>query len=179
MPSFSAGASSVPVWDRFVRVFHWGLVGCVLLNFFVLEEGEAPHEWVGYLASGLVAARIVWGFVGSRHARFADFFPTPARVGTHLRALRAGQLPHHDGHNPLGALMMLLLMFLVLSLGFTGWLQGTDRFWGEEWLQELHAWLANGLIAAAGLHAAAAIVMGRKERTNLVKAMVTGTKERY
>ena len=75
--------------------------------------------------------------------------------------------------------MMLLLMFLVLSLGFTGWLQGTDRFWGEEWLQELHAWLANGLIAAAGLHAAAAIVMGRKERTNLVKAMVTGTKERY
>ncbi len=179
MPSFSAGASSVPVWDRFVRVFHWGLVGCVLLNFFVLEEGEAPHEWVGYLASGLVAARIVWGFVGSRHARFADFFPTPARVGTHLRALRAGQLPHHDGHNPLGALMMLLLMFLVLALGFTGWLQGTDRFWGEEWLQELHAWLANGLIAAAGLHAAAAIVMGRKERTNLVKAMVTGTKERY
>ena len=179
MPSFSAGASSVPVWDRFVRVFHWGLVGCVLLNFFVLEEGEAPHEWVGYLASGLVVASIVWGFVGSRHARFADFFPTPARVGTHLRALRAGQLPHHDGHNPLGALMMLLLMFLVLALGFTGWLQGTDRFWGEEWLQELHAWLANGLIAAAGLHAAAAIVMGRKERTNLVKAMVTGTKERY
>jgi cytochrome b len=179
MTPTAAGATGRPVWDRFVRAFHWTLVGCVLLNFFVLEAGETPHEWTGYLATALVLARIVWGFIGSRHARFADCFPTPARVAAHLRALRAGRLPKHDGHNPLGALMMLLLMALVLSLGFTGWLQGTDRFWGEEWLQALHAWLGNGLIAAAGLHAAAAIVMGRLERTRLVKAMVTGVKERY
>ena len=170
---------SRPVWDLFVRVFHWTLVGTVLLNQFVLEEGETLHEWAGYLAAALVAARIVWGFIGSRHARFSDFFPTPSRLWQHLRAMRSGRPEHHWGHNPLGALMMFLLMGLVLGLGVTGWMQGLDAFWGEEWLQELHEVLANALLLSAGLHAASAIVMGRIERTRLVKAMVTGVKERY
>lgn len=170
---------SRPVWDLFVRVFHWTLVGTVLLNQFVLEEGETPHEWAGYLAAALVVARIVWGFIGSRHARFSDFFPTPSRLWQHLRAMRSGRPEHHWGHNPLGALMMFLLMGLVLGLGVTGWMQGLDAFWGEEWLQELHEVLANALLLSAGLHAASAIVMGRIERTRLVKAMVTGVKERY
>lgn len=171
--------SSRPVWDRFVRVFHWTLVGTVLLNQFALEAGETLHEWAGYLAAALVVARIVWGFIGSRHARFADFLPTPSRLRRHLQALRSGRPEHHWGHNPLGALMMLLLMSLVLALGVTGWMQGLDAFWGEEWLQELHETLADALLLAAGLHAAAAMVMGRMERTRLVKAMVTGVKERY
>lgn len=175
-PAPLARPRAVKVWDPFVRVFHWSLVSCVLLNQFVLEAGETPHEWSGYIASGLVVARILWGFVGTRHARFADFFPTPARVRQHLQALRQGQAVEHVGHNPLGALMMLALMALVLALGFTGWLQGTDAFWGEAWLQELHEWLADGLLLAAGLHATAAIAMGRLERVNLVRAMVTGVK---
>lgn len=168
-----------PVWDLFVRIFHWTLVGCVLLNYVVLEEGETPHQWVGYLASTLVMARIVWGFIGSRHARFSDFFPTPSRLKHHVRAMLTRQPDHHWGHNPLGAMMMLLLMSLVLSLGVTGWMQGTDAYFGEEWLQELHELLANTLVLSAGLHALAALVMGRIERTRLVKAMVTGVKERY
>lgn len=167
------------VWDVFVRLFHWSLVSCVVLNQFVLEEGETPHQWAGYIASALVLARVVWGFIGSHYARFSDFFPTPGRVVSHLKALRRGEHPAYMGHNPLGAMMMLLLMVLVLALGFTGWLQGTDAYWGEEWLQELHEVLANGLLLAAGMHAAAAIVMGRLERVNLVKAMVTGYKEPY
>ena len=122
----------VRVWDLFVRIFHWSLVACVFLNFLV-EEGEAPHQWIGYAASALVAARIVWGFVGSRHARFSDFFPTPTRLRQHLAALLAGKPEHHVGHNPFGALMMLALMALVLSLGFTGYLQTTDMFWGDRY----------------------------------------------
>lgn len=179
MSSASSNETSRPVWDRFVRAFHWTLVSCVLLNYFVLEEGEAPHEWVGYLAAALVVARFVWGFIGSRHARFSDFFPTPSRLRQHVQAMRSGQVAHHWGHNPLGALMMLLLMSLVLSLGVTGWMQGTDAYFGEEWLQNLHAFIANALLASAGLHAGAALLMGRIERTRLVKAMVTGVKERY
>lgn len=181
-PNTSSAAASTPavkVWDPFVRIFHWSLVTCIVLNQFVLEAGETAHEWTGYTASALVLLRLVWGFVGSRHARFADFFPTPQRLGRHLQALRRGEQPHYDGHNPLGALMMLALMVLVLSLGLTGWLQTTDAYWGEEWLMELHEWLANGLLLAAGLHAAAAIVMGRLERTRLIRAMITGHKQRY
>ena len=167
----------VRVWDLFVRIFHWSLVACVFLNFLV-EEGETLHKGIGYAASALVAARIVWGFVGSRHARFADFFPTPARLRQHLSALLAGQPEHHVGHNPLGALMMLALLALVLALGLTGHLQTTDMFWGDEWLEELHEGLANALLGLAGLHAAAAIVVGRLERTNLIGAMITGIKLR-
>jgi cytochrome b len=179
MSAPTACESSRPVWDRFVRLFHWTLVGCVLLNFFILEEGEAFHLWAGYLATALVIARIVWGFIGSRHARFTDFFPTPSRLKQHVRAVRTGQPEHHWGHNPLGALMMLALMALVLSIGLTGWMQGTDAYFGEEWLQDLHRYLANALMTLVGLHAAAALIMGRIERTRLIKAMVTGVKERY
>ena len=171
-------AQSVHVWDRFVRIFHWSLVICVMLNFFVIDNGKTVHQWLGYAASALVFARIVWGFVGTRHARFADFFPTPAKIRQHFAALRSGTRNHHDGHNPVGALMMLALLTIVLSLGVTGYLQTTDAFWGEEWMEELHEGLASTLIALAGLHAAAAIVMGRIERTNLVAAMVTGIKVR-
>jgi cytochrome b len=177
MPPLNTGP--VKVWDPFVRLFHWSLVTCVMLNQFVLEAGETPHTWVGYAASALVVARLVWGFVGSRHARFVDFFPTPSRLQRHFRALRHGQHPAYVGHNPLGALMMLALMGIVLLLAVTGWLQTTDAFFGEEWLMALHAWLANGLLVAAGLHAAAAILMGRLERVHLVRAMVTGVKQSY
>lgn len=168
----------VKVWDPFVRIFHWSLVGCVLVNYFVNDDGKDVHQWTGYVASALITLRIVWGFIGSRHARFADFFPTPTRLRAHFAAMRSGQAASHAGHNPLGALMMLALMALVLGLGVTGFLQTTDTFWGDEWLQELHAVLASGLIALAGLHAAAAILMSRVERTNLVAAMITGVKQR-
>lgn len=172
-------APAIKVWDPFVRLFHWSLVACVLLNQFVLEEGEPPHEWAGYTASTLVLARVLWGFIGSRHARFSDFFPTPGRIAGQVVALRRGQFPSHVGHSPLGALMMLGLMALVLALGFTGWLQTTDSFFGVEWLQQLHEALAELLLGAAGVHAMAAVVLGRMQRVTLVKAMVTGVKKSY
>ena len=169
---------AVYVWDRFVRGFHWTLVACVMLNFFVIDDGEVLHQWLGYAASALVGARIVWGFIGTRHARFADFFPTPTRIRTHLASLFSGTKDHHDGHNPVGAVMMLAMLAIVLSLGLSGFLQTTDMFWGEEWLQELHEALASTLLGCVGLHAAAAIVMSHRERTNLIAAMITGIKVR-
>ena len=167
------------VWDRFVRVFHWSLVSCVAFNYFVLNDGKVFHQWVGYFALTMVVARIVWGFIGSHHARFSDFFPTPARMSDHVRQVMAGQHATSPGHNPMGALMMLGLMATVLALGTTGWMQTLDAYWGEEWLQNLHRYIGNLLIGMATLHALAAIVMGRMERTRLIKAMFTGVKERW
>ena len=168
----------IPVWDRFVRIGHWSLVSCILINFFVIDDGETLHRFLGYSASVLVLTRIVWGFIGSRHARFADFFPTPSRIRQHLHHLKSGTRYEHPGHNAVGAVMMLVLLALTLSLGITGYMQGSDTFWGEEWVQELHESLASTLIACAGLHALAAIVMSRIERTNLIGAMVSGVKRR-
>jgi cytochrome b len=171
--------ASKRVWDPLVRVFHWTLVACVLLNLLVVDDGEDLHQWLGYAASALVLVRVVWGFIGPRHARFADFFPTPRRVVNHVRALLGGETEHHWGHNPLGALMVFALLAMVLSLGLTGWMQTLDALWGVEWLMDLHEGLGEWLMPMVGLHVAATIVMGRIERTRLVKAMVTGVKERY
>lgn len=168
-----------PVWDRFVRFFHWALVGCVTTNYFLIDDGKTLHQWIGYFALTLVLARIVWGFIGSRHARFVDFFPTPRRIMRHVSELKSGHHEPTTGHNPLGGLMMLALIATVLMLGATGWMQTLDTFWGDQWLQDVHRIIGNVLIGLATLHAMAALVMGRLERTRLVKAMVTGVKERW
>jgi cytochrome b len=172
-------AQSHYVWDRFVRFFHWALVSCVVLNYFVLDDGKTLHQYTGYLALLLVLSRIVWGFIGSTHARFSDFFPTPSRLGRHIQHLRAGQPGPQLGHNPLGALMVLTLLASVLALGTTGWMQTLDAYWGEEWLQDVHRYIGNFLIGMATMHALAAICMSRLERTRLIKAMLTGTKEHW
>ena len=172
-------ADARPVWDHFVRLFHWTLVTCVAVNYFVLDDGKTWHQWVGYLAVALVAARIVWGFIGSRYARFANFFPTPARLRRHIGQLRASRPEMHWGHNPLGALMILALISVVLGLRVTGWMQTLDAYWGDELLQDVHDVLGNVLIGLATLHAVSALVMGRLERTRLIRAMFTGVKERF
>ena len=169
---------TIYVWDRFVRLFHWSLVSCVLLDYFVIDDGEIVHQVLGYLATALVVARIIWGFIGTQYARFSDFFPTPSRISHHIHSLFAGKVDQHNGHNPLGALMIIALLSLVMALGVTGFMQGLDAYWGEEWLQDLHELLANILIGLVGMHVSAALIMSHIERTNLIAAMITGSKVR-
>lgn len=167
------------VWDLFIRAFHWSLAAAVLLNF-ITKEGEQLHQWVGYFACLLIGLRIVWGFIGSKHARFSDFFPTPSRVRHHMSEIAALKTPTTTGHNPLGAIAMLTMMTLVVTLGITGYLQVQEfslPYFGEEGLEELHEMLANTLLLLAGIHAASAVVLGRLQNTNLIKAMITGYKD--
>lgn len=107
------------------------LAGAFLANYFFTEEGENWHRWFGYYALAWLTVRLVWGFVGTPAARWADFWPTPARLREHLRALVSGQPYHRLGHSPLGALVMILMMGLMLGLGVTGFLmEEVDYFWG-------------------------------------------------
>lgn len=170
-----AGAT-VHVWDLLVRVFHWTVVtGCVL-NLFILDDGELPHEVVGYAVAAALSIRVVWGFIGTRHARFADFIPTPKRLASYMSELVKGREPRTLGHNPAGALMMLALMVLLAGVCVTGWMMGLDAFWGEEWVEELHGLLANSILVLALLHAAAALFESWRHSENLVWSMVTGRK---
>lgn len=168
----------VRVWDPIVRLTHWGIVLCVILNMGVLEEGEWPHQVAGYAATGLVVLRLVWGLVGSQHARFSDFWPTRPAINEQLLQIYRGQFVPHTGHSPLGALMMLTLWCFLLTLGATGWVQTLDAFSTAEWLEETHELFANGLLSLALMHALAALLMSRLEGVRLIKAMVTGVKER-
>jgi cytochrome b len=113
----STQADEVKVWDLFVRIFHW----TVAIGFFVAyvsEDALTVHVWAGYLVGGLVLLRIVWGFVGPRHARFADFLFSPFKILSYtwsLLTLRGRE--RYVGHSPAGAGMVyaLLLGMLVIT----------------------------------------------------------------
>lgn len=169
-------AATVKVWDPVVRLFHWTIVTGVVLNFWVFEHGKYAHRVTGYVVVAALAIRLVWGIVGTGHARFSDFFPTPRRVIAHASALWRGEDARKLGHSPLGALMMLALMAILAGLGLTGWMMGLDAFWGVEWVEDLHGLLANSIMALAMLHIVAAVVESVRHRENLPWAMVTGKK---
>jgi cytochrome b len=166
---------TVRVWDPLVRLFHWSLAVAFFANYFVTEEGEGWHRWIGYYAVAWICIRIVWGFVGKGAARWSDCWPSPGRLRAHLSALSHGRDVHRLGHSPLGALVMMLMMSLMLGLGITGYmLEETDRFWGEEWVESLHELIANGLAGLVALHLLAALVESLRLRENLPLSMITG-----
>jgi cytochrome b len=170
------GARTVKVWDPVVRIFHWTVVAGCVLDLFVVEDGEFAHKAIGYAVAGAVAVRIVWGFVGTRNARFASFVPRPGALKRYVAALARGREPRTLGHNPAGAVMMLLLMGLLGGVLATGWMMGLDAYWGVEWVEELHEAFANAILVLALLHAAAALFESYRHRENLVWSMITGRK---
>ena len=152
----SASGRELRVWDPLVRLFHWTVViGCVL-DLFVLDDGKAVHRFVGYVIATALAVRLVWGFVGTRHARFTDFAPSPASILRYLKEFLRGEEPRFIGHNPAGAVMMLALMCLLAAVSITGWMLTLDAFFGSDGLETLHEGLANAILVLAGLHASAA-----------------------
>ena len=157
-----------------MRLFHWSVAALFLLNYWLFEAGDPPHEWAGYTIAALVLLRCVWGFVGSQHARFASFFPTPKRLRQHWRELRERHFDPTAGHNPLGALMILLMLTLLLLTAVSGWMQELDAFWGEDWVQVLHSYSADVLMAAVAIHVAAVLLMSKISGLALVRTMISG-----
>lgn len=164
----------ITIWDAFVRVFHWSVATLFLLDFWVLEDGDPPHEWAGYLLGILLIMRIVWGFIGSHHARFASFFPTPKRVIQHLSDMRQRRFDHREGHNPLGGAMVIALMIMLAVVTFSGWMQTWDMFWGEDWVEELHEESAELTMILVVIHVSAVILMSRFSGIPLIGTMLTG-----
>lgn len=165
------------IWDPVVRLFHWTLALAFLLNYAVIEDGGETHERVGYYCLAILSVRVVWGFVGPRNARFSDFFPTPARVRHHVTLLRRGRIEAHEGHNPLGGLMILALMICVALTGLTGWMLELDAFWGEDWAEELHEAMANLTMILVLVHVSAVLLFSWLGPVNLVRTMITGRRK--
>lgn len=166
----------VRVWDRFVRVFHWTLVLSFCIAYLSTDSIGWMHKGSGYLAVALVAARVVWGFVGSEHARFANFVPTPQALVAYLRALSRRREPRSLGHNPAGAVMIVLLLCTVSAIGITGWMLTLDAFWGNDTVETLHTLLVDAALIAVAFHVAANVYESLHQRENLIAAMVTGRK---
>lgn len=166
----------VLIWDAPVRVSHWLMVLC-FFGAWITAESERwrlLHVTLGYTLAGLVAFRLVWGVVGSRHARFASFVRGPGAVMRYLRSLWHGRPEHHAGHNPAGALAIVGLLALSALVVFSGW--ATYEEVGGGWTEDLHEGTANALMALVGLHVAGVVVSSWLHRDNLVRGMVTGRK---
>lgn len=167
------------VWDPLLRLLHWGLVGAVSIAWASTLHIGVPgawHETAGFVAMGCVGVRLLWGFVGPRHARFGDFVRRPDVTWAYALEVTHGRAPRHIGHNPLGAWMVLTLLGWVGCLTGVGWLQTTDRFWGSETLEWVHTGLAWGLLGLIALHVAGALLTSVHQGENLVMSMIHGRK---
>lgn len=179
----------VLVWDIVVRIIHWGLVVSVVGAWLTRElEGDwfAWHTRFGYAVLVLVATRIIWGFVGTRHARFSDFLRGPRAIIDYLRPSPASAR-QHAGHNPLGALMIVALLAMLLTQAMTGLFANDQVFetgplFGyvtidtSDRLTSLHKQLFDWIVAAMAVHIAAAFFYLWVRRDNLILPMITGRK---
>lgn len=178
------------VWDLPVRLFHWMLVGLIVTSVITAELGGNAmevHEYSGFTVLTLVLFRLLWGVLGSSHARFADFVRGPRAVFRYAGALLRGASPFHAGHNPLGGWMVLALLASLLLQAGTG-LFANDDVMVEgplaKWVSkdtsdlltsvhEINFWVLATLIA---IHVAAALFYLRVKHENLIRPMITGRK---
>jgi len=196
----------VKVWDLFVRTFHWSLA--VLFVVAYVSEGEPLwlHSWAGYFIAALILLRIVWGFVGPSHARFADFIYGPVRIVRYLVGLATGSAKRYLGHSPAGGAMVIALLLSLLATTGTGMALHAVRngagplafaipaqtVTGEQSLrsdgrvrkprkpghdiEEIHELFANLTLVLVFLHLGGVLAASLTHRENLVRAMFNGRK---
>lgn len=195
--------SSVRVWDLVVRFGHWMLVACFLTAWFTEGKPMWLHSSAGYGVAIVIAFRVLWGFIGTRHARFRDFLYPPRDALTYLKGLLRRRPRHYLGHNPAGGLMIVALLLSLLATAGTGLaLYDADRGRGpvttaRAWLgdaapapgmrhtrdrkathfwEELHEFFANATMLLVALHIGGVVVSSLAHEENLVRAMITGRK---
>jgi len=179
----------IKVWDIFVRVFHWTLVVAFTVAYFSGEESSELHEYTGYLVVGLVLLRVVWGFVGTRYARFSDFVYRPATVKAFVQDTVRLRAKRYTGHNPAGGLMIVLMLVTLVLVGVSGMaVYGMEDGGGPlamlagqpetllEIVEELHEGLANFMLVLVLVHIAGVLVESFIHGENLARAMLTGRK---
>jgi len=177
----------IRVWDLPIRVFHWLLVLCIIGSLVSVNLGENAIEWhayFGYSVLTLLIFRIVWGFVGSTHARFASFLPNRESVLNYLQ----GKAPRVLGHNPIGALSVFALL-LVLSvqvltglfvddeITFQGPLAKYVPNWVVSFLSEIHEGNQVVIYILITIHIAAILYYKKFKGEDLIKQMISGDKE--
>ncbi|MBN8438588.1 MAG: cytochrome b/b6 domain-containing protein [Candidatus Accumulibacter sp.] len=193
----------IPVWDPLVRVFHWTLVISFCAAY--LSEGELfealqdrlsgewlqlVHVWAGYLIAGLLLWRVVWGFVGPRHARFSDFVRGPRESFGYLKDALTLRAARYLGHNPAGGAMIVALLLSLAATIVTGLaLYGADKAMGPlaallvessdatiDAIKEAHEAATNCTLLLVAGHLLGVVWESLLHRENLVRAMISGRK---
>ena len=177
------------VWDLPLRLFHWLLVASIVASYITakLIDDRQWHFYVGYWTLGLLIFRILWGFLGPRHARFTNFVRSPSAIWLYFKGLlKKGSSPS-IGHNPVGGLMVLVMLVLMTLQAVTGLFTTDAVIWAGPYnpavsentaslLSTVHYWNFNFILAAVGLHIAAIVFYAFYKNQNLVVPMLHGHK---
>ena len=182
--------AKIKVWDPVVRIFHWVLVASFTIAYLTEEDFLTIHIWAGYIIFGLLVIRIIWGFIGTKYARFSDFVCRLKTIIQFLNDTVIFKAKRYLGHNPAGGAMVILLMISLLITIFTGlvvygaeehagplahWFASTHSAWGEA-AEEAHEFFANFTLLLVLVHVLGVIVESLIHKENLVSAMITGFK---
>jgi cytochrome b len=179
----------VVVWDLPTRIFHWLLAAAFLVEWLTQDDARYLdfHVFCGYLIGGLIAFRVIWGFVGTRWARFSSFAFGPFAALRYLRDLLHRRQAHFVGHNPAGS----WAIFILLTLGALSVLSGVAALGGEKQqgplrglltfaqgdaLREVHEVLAWTMLVVVATHLLGVVVSSLSDRENLPAAMIRGRK---
>jgi cytochrome b len=178
----AAGPALAPqrIWDAPTRLAHWLLVASFAIAWLTAEREawRLVHVYAGDLLCGVLAFRLVWGVVGTRHARFAGFAYRPRAALGYLARLAAGRAPHYAGHNPAGSWAIYALIALGVLAGASGVATYAEfgGALGAKWLPEIHEAVAEAMLWVVGLHLAGVALGSLAHRENLARTMLTGRK---
>jgi cytochrome b len=175
-PVQSNALTAVPVWDLPLRLIHWTLAVSVLIAWFTANVFDAVHEIAGYVVIVLLLLRLMWGIVGNRHARLRNSI-RPLRITlNYLRQMMHGEPGRYLGLNPAGAAMALALLLSLAVSSISGWMQVTERYFGNEWVELVHTYSSNLVLGLAVVHVMGVLLACVLQKENLVRAMITGKK---
>lgn len=182
--------SLIPVWDPFVRFFHWLLVAAFVSSWLTREQQYDLHLLTGYTTLILISLRFVWGFIGTRHARFTDFAYSPSTIYAYMKSLAVVRSKRYLGHNPAAGVMIFAQLAGLLAVTISGIaLDGAENWSGP--MAEMKLYLYTGqiqsihvqstwlLLILIFLHLLGVIHSSLTHHENLIKAMITGRKREH
>jgi len=178
----------VQVWDLPLRLFHWLLVVAFLIAFITEDDFLSLHVWAGYSIAGLLVFRFIWGFTGNQYARFSNFVCRPQQSIAYLNNALVHKAKRYIGHNPAGAVMVVLLLISLLIATITGFaVYGAEQNAGplasitmqnEDFWEEAHELFANATLLLVIIHIIGVAFESFLHQENLVKSMLTGNKRK-
>lgn len=164
------------LWPMSIRLIHWSLALSILLNQFILEDGDPPHRYVGYLAVLIVFLRF---YRGVKDNTFANFKHFPMGISHQIKFLKniLKRDSSYEGHNPPASLIYFAIWSSVILLGISGWMLGLDAFWGDERVEEIHELLSDGLLVLTLIHLTGIIFDSLKFKRKTWMGMISGRRD--
>jgi len=186
----STSSKTIMVWDPLVRIFHWVLVLSFFTTYITGDDFQALHVWAGYTIISLLFTRILWGFLGTTHAKFSDFYYSKDHIIVFIKETLQCKAKRFIGHNPAGGAMIFLLLISLIITTFTGlFLYGIDEGQGplaflpyknwlsvKQYINEAHEFFANFTLFLILIHVVGVLIESIIHKENLIKSMITGKK---